>query len=125
MDSTSKRKEMSTDANDYTEKWTDVLDHATKAGVSKDDWYSRCGRLSGFGLVLPVKANSISQATEDGCYRLTSRAVRLLGLLGRNLDRTAYPKTLYHAAMEPVTVDDEDEESALGEGWAESPDAFK
>ena len=114
--------EMSTDANDYTNTWTGVLDHATRAGFSKDDWYARCGRLSGFGLVAQVPS---SVGPDALCYRLTGRAVRLLGLLGRSTNPGEYPKVKYHATKEPVTVDDEDEESALGDGWAESPDAFK
>ncbi|HJZ78082.1 MAG TPA: hypothetical protein VKE51_40425 [Vicinamibacterales bacterium] len=51
---TSQQRGMSTDANDYTTTWTGVLDRATRAGVSKDDWYSRCARLSGFGLTVLV-----------------------------------------------------------------------
>ena len=54
-----------------------------------------------------------------------SRAVRLLNLLGRNVDPSAYPKVKYDATKEPVTVDDEDAERALGEGWAERPAAFE
>ena len=52
-------------------------------------------------------------------------AVRLLGLLGRNTDPAAYPKVLYTASGETKTVDDEDEQAALGAGWEETPAAFK
>ena len=72
-DATSGRRQMSTNANDYTNTWSGVLSHVEKAGVSKDDWYSRCGRLSGFGLALQVQPSSSSQGTEDTCYRLTGR----------------------------------------------------
>ena len=95
------------------------------AGISNDDWSSRCGRLGGFGLVLPVPSNPNIQGPSVSCYRLTGRAVRLLGLLGRNTDPAAYPKALYNASGETKTVDDEDEQAALGAGWEETPAAFK
>ena len=117
-------RKMSTDANDYTKTWTGVLDHAQKAGVSKDDWSSRCARLGGFGLTVLVQPNPSFQRTDDTCYRLTGRAVRLLKLLGRNVDPSEYPKVLYNAAGSKVTVEDEDQAKGLGEGWPESPDAF-
>jgi len=32
-----------------------------------------------------------------------------------------FPKYKYHAELEPMVVDDESEESMLGEDWANSP----
>lgn len=119
------RREMSTNANDYTRTWTGVLSHVEKAGISKDDWYSRCARLGGFGLTVPVQPNPSFQGPDAMCYRLTGRAVRLLKLLGRNVDPSAYPSWRYHATKPAVVVNDEDEDSRLGEGWADSPAAFQ
>lgn len=74
--------EMSTDANRYTSTWTGVLSHVEEAGITKDDWYSRCGRLTGFGLANEVQRNPAHQSPSDACFRITGRAVRLMGLLG-------------------------------------------
>src|SRR5262249_30956705 len=121
---TSQQRGMSTDANDYTTIWTGVLDRATRAGVSKDDWYSRCARLSGFGLTVLVYPNQSQQGPDAICFRLTGRAVRLLQLLGVNTDPGVYPRWKYHATEEARTVQDEDEERRLGPGWADTPNPF-
>ena len=120
VDSPTGRPEMPTGGDHFTRTWNDVLDNAKKSGVSNDDWYSRCGRLGGFGLVLQVQTNSSYQSPEHTCYRLTGRAVRLLGLLGRKVDPKEYPKWLYKGPNK-VEVADEDAESALGDGWTEMP----
>ena len=71
---------MSTDSNDYTRTWKDLLDIVERAGISRDDWDSRCGRLAGFGLTSPVQPNPSFQGPDAVCFRLTGRAVRLLEL---------------------------------------------
>jgi len=114
--------EMSTNANDFTSTWKEVL--SDKAVISRDDWDARCGRLSGFGLTSAVQPNPVQQSPDMNCFRLTGRAVRLLGLLGRNVNPGAYPTWRYHATKEAVIVKDEDEDRALGEGWADSPAKF-
>jgi hypothetical protein len=94
------------------------------AAHSKDDWYSRCGRLGGFGLTLPVPTNQ--NALADPVLRISTRGVKLLDMLGLKIgDPLHYPKMKYHATKEPVTVKDEIEERNLGDGWAESPSAFR
>lgn len=35
-----------------------------------------------------------------------------------------FPKWKYHRSLEPRIVHDPEEESALGEGWADTPAAF-
>lgn len=120
---TGSQRGMDPNANEYAQKWSGVLDRAEKTGISKDDWYGRCARLSGFGLLVPVRTNQ--NALGESVYRLTGRAVRLLGLLGRNIDPKAFPSTRYHSDGRTVTVDDEDDERALGEGWADTPAAFQ
>jgi hypothetical protein len=74
--------EMSTDANHYTSTWTEVLSHVGQARITRDDWYSRCGRLVGFGLANEVQRNPTHQSPSDACFRITGRAVRLMSLLG-------------------------------------------
>jgi hypothetical protein len=118
---TNDRREMSTDANDFTGKWKDILEQASKQSITKDDWYSRCARLSGFGLTALVQSNAAHQGPDAMCYRLTGRAVRLLKLLGKNIDPGAYPAWRYHPTKPEQIVNDEEEDLALGEGWSDRP----
>lgn len=116
---TNSGREFSTDMNDYNKGWKDVLEIVAQKSVSKEEWASRCARLSGFGLAVQVPPNMAYQGTGDVCFRLTTRATRLLALLGRSTDPGTYPKAKYHR-NEPVRiVNDEDEESALGPGWSD------
>lgn len=107
---------MSTDANDYTSSWKQVLERAAKANFDLEEWYSTCGRLGGFGLVLPVQPNQAHQGPDATCYRLTTKATRLLRSLGFDADPRAYPKVVRNNGQER-TVQDQDEHLALGEGW--------
>jgi hypothetical protein len=74
-------RSMSMKANDYTSTWGKVLERAATVGISKDDWYSRCARLSGFGLAIMVPPNQNDQGPDAICYRMTGRTVRLLELV--------------------------------------------
>jgi hypothetical protein len=112
---------MSTDANDYTENWKNVVGNVQKKGLSKDEWASRCARLMAFGMAVTVQPNAGRQAPDDQCYRLTGRGVRLMQLLGRDVNVGSYPRVKYHRTKPSVTVDDEDAERALGDGWANTP----
>jgi hypothetical protein len=118
------RPTMSTDANDYTRQWNEVLERAKVLGVGVDDWYSQCGRLNGFGLVLVVPSSAAFQGADATCYRVTGRAARLLDLLGVAKAPSPYPSWRYHPVHEGRIVHDEDEDRVLGEGWADSPAAF-
>lgn len=117
------QKKMSTDANDYTSTWKEVLSAALKAALGHEEWYSQCGRLTGFGLVLPVQPNQAHQGPGATCYRLTTKAVRLLNALGYRADPSAYPKWIYKPKGEKRLVQDHDEHLAAGDGWFESPQA--
>jgi len=102
--------------NDY---WTQTLVSALETQKG-----ARCGRLAGFGLTSAVRANPALQGLDTACFRLTGRAVRLLGLLGRNVNPGAYPSVRYHPEKGNVTVDDEDSDRALGDGWFDTPAKF-
>jgi hypothetical protein len=80
--------------------------------------------LAGFGLALPVQPNPAYQVPDATCCRLTGRAVRLLALLGMNVDPSAYPSVRYHPTAGTKTVNDEDEDRALGPGWVDTPKKF-
>jgi ACT domain-containing protein len=64
------------------EKINDVLDAIKRAGLSRDEFYARCGRLSGFGLVAEVKRNDMRMSIEDYCYRVTGRGAQLVEMIG-------------------------------------------
>ena len=106
---------MSTDPNDYTGTWNEVMQRAKGAGVGKDDWQSRCARLSALALLSLCSGTMHEYGKDDVCYRLTGRAVRLRSLLGMSVAASAYPSVRYHATKPPVTVKDEQGQS-LGEG---------
>jgi hypothetical protein len=59
----------------------ELLIEIHKRGVHPDDFYSRCSRLSGFGLTLPVAFNPSQMSPGDYCFRFTLRGLRLLVLL--------------------------------------------
>jgi hypothetical protein len=119
------RRMMSTGADNYSKGWKEVLERARTSGFVQDDWYSECARLSGFGLALQVQANPSYQGPDSVCYRLTGRAVRLLNLLGMNTDSGAYPSVRYHPTLGTKTVNDEDEDAALGPDWVDTPAKFR
>lgn len=114
---------MSVDANDYTATWKEVLVHARSRKFDLDDWYSECGRLAGFGLVIPTQPNPAHQGPDATCYRLTGRAVRFMALLGTKVP-APYPALFYHPELGERTVNDEDEEASLGAGWYDTPNKF-
>lgn len=120
-DKSSGEMQMSTDNPAYMSKWTAMLAHVSKAGVTKDDWLSRCARLSGFGLTVPVDSPNRAEANHLPCYRLTSRAVRLLQALGLFLPPNAYPVVRYHPTLGSRTFQNEDEDADRGEGWFDDP----
>lgn len=113
--------EFSTDPSDYNRGWSVLLTIVSERGVSKDEWSSRCARLSGFGLAVQVPSNPSHQRTDDVCFRLTSRAARLLALLGQDTDHDAYPRVKYHRNLPAQFVADKAAEAALGPGWRDLP----
>jgi hypothetical protein len=74
---------MHTDANRYTGEWNRVIGAAAERFKwHTDELYSRCGRLTGFGLALEVQPNGSFQGPGDHCFRLTGKGVQLLRILG-------------------------------------------
>ena len=65
-----------------TRTWMDIFQTAKVAGISRDDWYATCGRLGGFGLLMPVRTNSAMIEPEHEVFRITGPGRRLLALLG-------------------------------------------
>jgi hypothetical protein len=74
-------KVVSTDPNPYTALITQVLTAVDQAGISRDDFYSRCSRLNGFGLAIEVMRNDRRMALGDHCFRLTKRGARLVEMI--------------------------------------------
>jgi len=67
--------------NMFTEKM-DALRSATDQRMHRDDFYSHCERLRGFGLAIDVPRNPARMSPDDYCYRPTRRGLALLRLLG-------------------------------------------
>jgi hypothetical protein len=59
----------------------ELLTEIHRRGLHPDDFYSRCSRLSGFGLTLPVAFNPSQMSPGEYCFRFTLRGLRLLVLL--------------------------------------------
>lgn len=111
------------DAGDssYLKSWPQVMERTRKVGIVDDDWLARCARLGGFGMAVTVQTTSPLQGQAGPIVRITTRAVRLLKLLQLFVDPSAYPAARYHATLGSKTVNDEDEDAALGDGWSDRP----
>ena len=69
------------DPNSYTEKNSEVLKLAHESGIPRDEFYSRCGRLNGFGLAIEVQRNDVRVSPSDHCFRLTTRGRELVSII--------------------------------------------
>jgi hypothetical protein len=67
--------------NSYTEKNNEVLKLADESGMPRDEFYSRCSRLNGFGLAIEVQRNEARIAPEDHCFRITTRGRELTSII--------------------------------------------
>jgi cob(I)alamin adenosyltransferase len=76
-------KNIALNPNSYTEKNNEVLDLAHKSGIPRDEFYSRCGRLNGFGLAIEVQRNDSRVSPGDHCFRLTTRGRELVSIISR------------------------------------------
>jgi hypothetical protein len=74
------------DPNAYTRLLKPLLDNVDSAGIDRDDFYSRCARLTGFGLILEVQRSDTRQSPTDHCFRLTARGRKLIQIID-NLPR--------------------------------------
>lgn len=71
------------DPNDFTMLMGSYLRGIAAMGVHHDDFYSRCWRLTGFGLATEVERSPSRMALKDHCFRPSRRGLRLIKLLGR------------------------------------------
>jgi hypothetical protein len=69
------------DPNVYTRLLKQLLDSVDIAGIERDDFYSRCARLTGFGLILEVQRSDVRQSPSDYCFRLTARGKKLIQII--------------------------------------------
>lgn len=70
-----------TNPNPYTEVIDKVLAAVDRTRVSREEFYSRCSRLNGFGLAIEVMRNNNRMSPGDHCFRLTKRGARLVEIL--------------------------------------------
>jgi hypothetical protein len=74
-------KHLPRDPNSYTAKNNEVLELADQSGIPRDEFYSRCSRLNGFGLAIEVQRNEGRVAPSDHCFRLTTRGRELVSII--------------------------------------------
>src|SRR5882762_6165434 len=76
----------------FTPRMSD-LRKAVDQRMHRDDFYSHCERLSGFGLAIELPRNPAALSPDEYCFRPTRRGLTLLRLLGdassRHADWTA------------------------------------
>lgn len=112
---------MSTDLNRFSEGCRSLVQHVLAKGATKDDWDSRCGRLSGFGLANPVRANPSHQARTITAIDSLAAPFGYSSFSDGMSMRGSYPAMRYHPTHGEKRVEDEDEDLALGEGWSPRP----
>jgi hypothetical protein len=69
------------DPNVFTERAGQLLKKVDESKIHRDDFYSYCKRLEGFGLAIEVPRNTSRMAPGDYCFRPTRRGLKLLSLL--------------------------------------------
>lgn len=69
------------DPNPFTERAGELLKKVDESKIHRDDFYSSCKRLEGFGLAIEVLRNISRMAPGDHCFRPTRRGLKLLSLL--------------------------------------------
>ena len=68
----------------FTKQAAQLLNKAEESKIPRDDFYSYCKRLEGFGLAIEVPRNPNWMAPGDYCFRPTRRGLKLLSLLGED-----------------------------------------
>jgi hypothetical protein len=66
-----------------------LLGNIEKTGLSKDEFYARCSKLSGYGLVLNVPRRKDVVPPSDYSYRLTKLGKRLMMMLQASPNRAS------------------------------------
>jgi hypothetical protein len=69
------------DPNEFTMLMGSYLRGIAAMSVHHDNFYSRCSRLTGFGLATEVERSPTRMALKDHCFRPTRRGLRLIKLL--------------------------------------------
>jgi len=74
-------KHLALDPNSYTKKNDEVLKLVDDSGMPRDEFYSRCSRLNGFGLAIEVQRNEGRVSPSDHCFRITTRGRELVSII--------------------------------------------
>jgi len=75
------------DPNVFTEREQELLQAIDGAGIDREDFYSSCRRLEGFGLAMEVPRNPTRMSPGEYCFRASRRGLRLLRLLENDSGR--------------------------------------
>jgi hypothetical protein len=60
-----------------------MLEQATNLGIQMDEFYARCGRLSGYGLAIPLERRTDAIGPDSFAFRITLLGKRLIEVLLR------------------------------------------
>jgi hypothetical protein len=65
-----------------------LLHNIAQVKMSMEDFFSRCNRLTGYGLVLPLERRPDALALDERAYRITVLGRRLVDILlrGKSID---------------------------------------
>jgi hypothetical protein len=63
------------------QRMQDLIQSATQIGIQMDDFFARCARLSGYGLVLPLERDKLKVRLEEFAFRITLLGKRLVEML--------------------------------------------
>lgn len=74
--------------NDVYDSYAQLLGHAEDRGIHRDEFYARCAKLSGFGLVLPVEKKKGYVGPDDYSFRLTLMGKHLVEVLRKTGQQT-------------------------------------
>jgi hypothetical protein len=73
--------EMPTDPNFYTGGFAELAEAVDRSSIRREEFYSLCSRLTGFGLAAAVERNVAIVSLRDECFRITSKGLRLARLI--------------------------------------------
>lgn len=70
----------------HNDRWRKLCNEVGPLGIQMDDFYARCARLNGYGLVLPLESRTHNFGPSEFAFRITIIGKRLIEMLSINDD---------------------------------------
>ncbi|HYX72382.1 MAG TPA: hypothetical protein VE732_06400 [Nitrososphaera sp.] len=80
----------------------DLIHSARQIGIQMDDFFARCARLSGYGLVLPLERDKFKVRLEEFSFRITLLGKRLVEMLINSGGETTDVSLRQSAGARPI-----------------------